>query len=1059
MTQSLRWLLETTAYMPFMGGLLRAIARIVPPATGAGVTSFNTRVGDVTLTAADVTAAGGAPILSPAFTGTPTAPTAAPATNTTQLATTAYVKSQGYAPLASPAFTGVPTAPTPPTADNTTEIATTAFVKAQNYQVIPPGAEYNLAQHGADITGVTDCSALLNSALAAGNNVYAPAGTYRLNFGVTVGLTTKQLYLRGDGLQTTFIIDQAFDPTQTNGVFTLQGREQFAPTMRDFWISFAQPSDVTSRSTFRTLAAGGTSVTGGTGVQYAPAIYYGQANRFKLARLRISNCWDGIFQGSSPSHSGGWWIEDIEISPYHVGLSITDNLDFSHIKGWHHWAFGMVGQQPNIQADGSGYAWQIGYPTGSSTQGINMTDINVFAGRTLIDGTDTWVHAANLMLDGGATLEINNSNWVEIVNTYFTPGGPQSAAGVASIVMAGGVLSLTNFNASTPGSPNVFLNQTGGRAYISNGRMVNAATSTSQQFITQSGGNLAIRGVEFDLPGVPSPYTLAPIHVTGSGSRIFFVGNYVAPYGVGTMGFLQIDTDNANNVVVGNGFATTGYFLPPGPQGNYDVHRGPQEFSFGNQPKLEASWGGTPGTPVNIAQVQADGTVHVAGNAIGLVNDSPAFINGGTYCDNTAHIYANPASGSNVQLIANTLTHALQPSVTLATLTVTMPVAPQQNQMLRLTAVTFGITALTIAPAAGQTMYGTVGTLNPGNAVLYVYLGSGWYLLNSPAAGYLPLIGGALSGGLSFGSTYAANATDLSRHISLYGTNYGLNVISGSMNIDVPSGSLVSMNVGGTAYLAVGSSGVTAGTIVQPVLDNVYTLGTSGNRWSNFYSVIGTFTGTVTAPNINVGTGTGSPNLAVNGAAGQSRILSYQSGGSSRWWLYTSGSTESGANVGSDLAFRPYSDAGAALAVAMLITRSTGVVTVGAGINPTTTNTIPCGASGALWTAVWATNGTIQTSDVRLKTDVQGLPECLGIVDAIEPIRFRWKDGEDKRVHWGFDAQAVRDAVGRDFGGVVDPADDGEEGPVGMASHQMIPILWQAVKELRAEVRELKGRA
>ena len=32
------------------------------------------------------------------------------------------------------------------------------------------------------------------------------------------------------------------------------------------------------------------------------------------------------------------------------------------------------------------------------------------------------------------------------------------------------------------------------------------------------------------------------------------------------------------------------------------------------------------------------------------------------------------------------------------------------------------------------------------------------------------------------------------------------------------------------------------------------------------------------------------------------------------------------------------------------------------GIYPNATNSIPCGKSGQLWTAVWATNGTIQTS-------------------------------------------------------------------------------------------------
>lgn len=56
------------------------------------------------------------PLLSPNFTGTPTAPTAATNVNTTQIATTAYVKNQSYltttsaastyAPIASPIFTG-----------------------------------------------------------------------------------------------------------------------------------------------------------------------------------------------------------------------------------------------------------------------------------------------------------------------------------------------------------------------------------------------------------------------------------------------------------------------------------------------------------------------------------------------------------------------------------------------------------------------------------------------------------------------------------------------------------------------------------------------------------------------------------------------------------------------------------------------------------------------------------------------------------------------------------------------------------------------------------------
>lgn len=72
-----------------------------------------------------------APLASPTFTGTPVAPTATAGTNTTQIATTAFVTTAnaGKADLASPTFTGTPLAPTAALGTNTTQIATTAFVK------------------------------------------------------------------------------------------------------------------------------------------------------------------------------------------------------------------------------------------------------------------------------------------------------------------------------------------------------------------------------------------------------------------------------------------------------------------------------------------------------------------------------------------------------------------------------------------------------------------------------------------------------------------------------------------------------------------------------------------------------------------------------------------------------------------------------------------------------------------------------------------------------------------------------------------------------------------
>jgi hypothetical protein len=141
-----------------------ATTAFVTAAIGAagGVTTFMGRSGAVTLTTADITAAGGAVLAGPAFTGVPTAPTAAPGTSTTQLATTAFVtlavaasvlsfngrsgavtltsadiSAAGGALLSGPAFTGVPTAPTATAGTNTTQLATTAFVQGYVPNVVP----------------------------------------------------------------------------------------------------------------------------------------------------------------------------------------------------------------------------------------------------------------------------------------------------------------------------------------------------------------------------------------------------------------------------------------------------------------------------------------------------------------------------------------------------------------------------------------------------------------------------------------------------------------------------------------------------------------------------------------------------------------------------------------------------------------------------------------------------------------------------------------------------------------------------------------------------------
>ncbi|EUB97309.1 hypothetical protein PMI07_000885 [Rhizobium sp. CF080] len=119
-------------------GLTAAINAAVAAVVAAAPTTLDTlnelaaAIGDDPNFAATIAAQIGlkAPTASPTFTGTPAGPTAAAGTNTTQLATTAFVAALGAlkANLASPTFTGTPAAPTAAAGTNTTQLATTAFV-------------------------------------------------------------------------------------------------------------------------------------------------------------------------------------------------------------------------------------------------------------------------------------------------------------------------------------------------------------------------------------------------------------------------------------------------------------------------------------------------------------------------------------------------------------------------------------------------------------------------------------------------------------------------------------------------------------------------------------------------------------------------------------------------------------------------------------------------------------------------------------------------------------------------------------------------------------------
>ncbi len=142
-------------------------------------------------------------------------------------------------------------------------------------------------------------------------------------------------------------------------------------------------------------------------------------------------------------------------------------------------------------------------------------------------------------------------------------------------------------------------------------------------------------------------------------------------------------------------------------------------------------------------------------------------------------------------------------------------------------------------------------------------------------------------------------------------------------------------------------------------------------------------------------------------------------------------------------------------------------VTLTGILRPATDNSRTLGASGARWSAVWAATGTIQTSDMRLKTDIEASDLGLNFICGLNPIRYRWRDGGDgvagSRIHYGLIAQQVAETAAlcgaSDFGGHVlsDKAD--KESQQALRYDQFIAPLIAAVQELEARLSALEARS
>lgn len=256
-------------------------------ALSAGVLTWNGRSGFVTLQPGDVTGVGGALLTSPAFSGVPSAPTAAPGTNTTQLATCQFVTTNsvasfngrtgvvtltsadisaaGGAVLASPAFTGTPTAPTAPSATNTTQLATTAFV--MNAIANAGGVATWNGRAGNVVLTTADLQAV---------GVAAPG---------TLILLSQQVVQPGSPVASVGFF-HTFDNTYDEILFVVYD-VQFAATAQ-MWLNYSWDGatwDTTSNYTWASNFGNSTGTGSGSGASGASGIALGYSNNANAPTL------------------------------------------------------------------------------------------------------------------------------------------------------------------------------------------------------------------------------------------------------------------------------------------------------------------------------------------------------------------------------------------------------------------------------------------------------------------------------------------------------------------------------------------------------------------------------------------------------------------------------------------------------------------------------------------------------------------------------------------------------------------------------------------------------
>jgi len=253
---------------------------------------------------------------------------------------------------------------------------------------------------------------------------------------------------------------------------------------------------------------------------------------------------------------------------------------------------------------------------------------------------------------------------------------------------------------------------------------------------------------------------------------------------------------------------------------------------------------------------------------------------------------------------------------------------------------------------------------------------------------------------------------------------------------------------------------INIGTNAVPYINNVYSLGASGAAFSKLWT-----------QNANIGSLTVSTALVsdssnnIISSSTTSTELGYVHGVTSSIQTQLNGkqASLSGLTSGDHL----IASGSNTIANSSILSESGGTLTANGTVSVNGNlfvvdkllpNSTACtiGDSSSLWGSVWATNGTIQTSDINQKTNVVASTLGLNFINQLQPKQWNWNNGLDNDTHFGLVYQDLDALDTNNNFGFLHESDGSATGTHGLVYTELIGPMIAAIQTLSTQVTALQ---